>query len=70
MAKEDSPFRKDNSMMAEPEDPLLAELNNPKAIKAMRERYGVDEETATEMWHLFINTAAGLRDRAKARGNV
>ncbi len=56
--------------MSDPVDPLDAELGNPKAIRAIMERYGVDEATANEMWDLFIQTVAGLRDRAKAKGNV
>lgn len=53
-----------------PLDPLDAERENPKAITAMSERYRVDEATATEMWHLFIETVVGLRDRAKGKGNA
>lgn len=56
--------------MADSLDPLDAELENPKAIRAIMERYAVDEVTAHEMWYLFIETVAGLRDRAKAKGNV
>jgi hypothetical protein len=56
--------------MAEPLDPLDAELENTKAINAIMERYTVDDTTAREMWYLFIETVAKLRDRAKAKGNV
>ncbi len=51
-------------------DPLDAERDNPNAIKALMERYQVDEVTAQEMWSLFIDTVRSLRDRAKAKGNV
>lgn len=51
-------------------DTLIYELDNPDAIQAMMERYNVDESTAREMWHLFIETAQQLRDKAKAKGTI
>ena len=52
------------------EDPLEAERNNEKAISAIMERYGVDKETAAEMWNRFIDTAAQLREKAQAQGKA
>lgn len=52
------------------EDPLNAERRNPTAIKAIIERYGVDEATATDMWNRFIDTTAKLRERAEAQGKT
>lgn len=50
------------------DDPLDAERDNPKAVRAIMERYGVDEATANEMWNRFIDTAAKLRERVEAQG--
>ena len=52
------------------QDPLEAERDNPRAIRAMMERHGVDEATATEMWHLVVDTVAQVRDRVAARGDA
>jgi len=53
-----------------PKDPLDGERNNPKAVKAIQQRFDVDEATARDMWHRFIDTVAKLRERAKATGRV
>lgn len=54
--------------VAQTKDPLDGERDNPRAITAMMERYDVDRETATEMWHRVIDTVAKLRERAAATG--
>ena len=42
-------------------DPLGTELNNPDAIKCLRELYGIDDTTATQLWHRFIGTVRRMR---------
>jgi hypothetical protein len=42
-------------------DPLDAELNNPEAIRCMRDLYDIDEAMATELWHRFIGTVKKMR---------
>lgn len=51
-------------------DPLDNERNNPEAIRRVMERYGVDAATATEMWHLVVDTVAQIRERTAAGGGT
>ncbi|HKP86150.1 MAG TPA: hypothetical protein VJZ26_08640 [Blastocatellia bacterium] len=53
------------------DDDILAELDgkkeNPDVIRAIMERYRVDEKTAREIWHDIVDTVKGLHETHNRR---
>jgi hypothetical protein len=47
------------------DDALEAIRNDLETIRAIMERYGVDEETAREMWNRAIDTLIKVREARK-----
>lgn len=48
-----------------PDNALEVLRDDPEAIRAIMELYGVDEETAREMWNRGIDTLIKLREARK-----
>lgn len=51
--------------IAPEEDPLEKQKHNHQAINIIKELYSVNEETATELWHRFIDTVRKMKEIAE-----